>query len=264
MISPVRRKYYLVANYIQVFGLSFFTWLFLPGEKRYAFFQKKMYENMASKSDYTPGKVKEYVVGAGYDDHNTWKDYDEYLMKYAGDYKDKLALDFATGPGRNIIKYHNRFKRVDGVDISETNIKNARANLDSRDIKTELYTNNGMDLSAIPSGMYHFVFSTIALQHICSYNIRRRLLTEFYRVLASGGRLSIQMGYGPGKKGSVGYHENAYWALLTNGGRDTRVESPDEVQKDLESIGFKNFEYWIRPPGPGETHPNWIFFTAVK
>ena len=45
---------------------------------------------------------------------------------------------------------------------------------------------------------------------------------------------------------------------------DTRVEDPDQIKNDLYKIGFNNFEHWIRPPGPGDNHPNWIFFTAVK
>ena len=264
MISPAKKRFYLIANYIQVFGFSFFKWLVLRGEKRYAFFQKKMYDNMAKRSSYVPGKIQEYVVGASYDDHNAWRDYDDYLMKYADDYKDKLALDFATGPGRNIIKYHRRFKRLDGVDISEVNIRNAKTGLAKHSIKANLYVNNGMDLAEIPSDTYHFLFSSIALQHICSHSIRQGLFKEFYRVLALGGRISIQMGFGLGKPNSVGYFDNDYLALKTNGGRDTRVESAEELRSDLESIGFRNFEYWIRPPGPGETHPNWIFFTATK
>ena len=34
-------------------------------------------------------------------------------------------------------------------------------------------------------------------------------------------------------------------------------------RKDLEKIGFKSFEYWIRPTGPGCRHENWIYFTAL-
>ena len=45
---------------------------------------------------------------------------------------------------------------------------------------------------------------------------------------------------------------------------DTRVEDPMDVKKDLSEIGFKKFEFWVRPVGPGDRHPNWIFFTAVK
>ncbi len=43
------------------------------------------------------------------------------------------------------------------------------------------------------------------------------------------------------------------------------VEDPEYLRKDLEKIGFKNFEFWLRPPVPGETaHKHWIFFQATK
>jgi hypothetical protein len=45
---------------------------------------------------------------------------------------------------------------------------------------------------------------------------------------------------------------------------DTRVESPDELKNDLEQIGFNNFKYYITETGPGDGHPNWIFFNAKK
>ena len=41
-------------------------------------------------------------------------------------------------------------------------------------------------------------------------------------------------------------------------------EFAKQIEKDLLSIGFKNFKYYIRPTGPGDGHPNWIFFNAQK
>ena len=32
----------------------------------------------------------------------------------------------------------------------------------------------------------------------------------------------------------------------------------------MKEIGFENFNYYIRPVGPGDGHPNWIFFNATK
>jgi len=72
------------------------------------------------------------------------------------------------------------------------------------------------------------------------------------------------MGFGVDSPHSKGYYENFYAAEGTNRACDTRVEKPEQIKKDLEKIGFKKFEYWIRPTGPGDSHPNWIYFTAVK
>ena len=64
------------------------------------------------------------VVG-GYHKHDNWEDYDEYLFKRFNT-EDLIALDYGTGPGRNIIKFNDRFKRIDGVDIGKKNIENAK------------------------------------------------------------------------------------------------------------------------------------------
>jgi hypothetical protein len=53
-------------------------------------------------------------------------------------------------------------------------------------------------------------------------------------------------------------------AVGTNRACDVAIASSDEVRGDLEKIGFTNFESWVRPVGPGDLHPQWIFFTAIK
>ena len=72
------------------------------------------------------------------------------------------------------------------------------------------------------------------------------------------------MGFGKGKFGSVDYYKNHYNAARTNGRTDVYVESPEQLKDDLEKIGFSEFECKIRVAGPGDTHPNWIFFRAKK
>ena len=227
--------------------------------------QKKWYRDAALKSNYTTDQKFDHVVGS-YEKHNDWKDYDEYLMKYVDDsYQSKYALEFGCGPCRNIIKYHKLFSRIDGCDISPENLENGRENLNFHHMPIpNLYVTNGDDLGNAPENYYDFVFSTIVLQHICVYEIRFSILQCVYRTLKNGGRLSIQMGFGTESPNSVGYYENYYDALGTNRACDTRVEDPNFVKNDLYKIGFKQFEYWIRPVGPGDNHTNWIFLTAIK
>lgn len=177
------------------------------------------------------------------------------------------ALDFATGPGRNIVKYANIFQSIDGVDIAQKNLDNARSwighnNLDIS--KHKLILCNGVDLSDISDNTYDVVFSTIAFQHICVYDIRYKYLTEIHRVLKNGGYITFQMGYGTPSKKTVGYYVNNYNALGTNRECDVAVSTPDEIKKDLESIGFENFQYKICKVGPGDWHPNWIYFNAQR
>jgi ubiquinone/menaquinone biosynthesis C-methylase UbiE len=208
---------------------------------------------------------RDAVVGT-FDLHNEWADY-EYLFIDLPDTKNMNVLDFGTGPGRNLVKYANRFKTIDGVDICQKNIDNAKLwiehnNLDSS--KFTLYTCNGTDLDNVPNDRYDLVMSTIVMQHICVYEIRKNYFKEFFRVLCSGGFISIQMGFGIPSPLSVSYYENYYDASSTNRGCDVAIGNPDEIKRDLEEIGFTDFKYHIRPTGPGDCHPNWIYFTARK
>lgn len=230
-------------------------------DNKYSKMQQKQYDTEASVWSI---ENRDPVVGS-FDQHNKWDDYDNYLFKSIQSTTDKVALDFGCGPGRNIVKFSERFKRIDGADISDINLKNAVQWCQYNNVKVPLfYKNNGMDLQAIVSEVYDVVFSTICLQHICVHDIRFNLMKEFYRILKPGGAICLQMGFGVGHPFTVGYFENHYEATATNSGCDTRVDSPDELKSDLEKIGFHSFEYDIRPVGPGDCHGNWIFFRAFK
>jgi ubiquinone/menaquinone biosynthesis C-methylase UbiE len=203
------------------------------------------------------------VVG-GFDDHNAWEDYSLLFTEIANP-SEKIAIDFACGPGRNLVKYKDFFKRLDGVDISSVNIEKAKSYTANHGITNiNLYVNNGIDLQCIDSNIYDVVMSTIALQHICVYDIRKSYFKEFYRILKNDGIFTAQMGYGNTLDRAVDYYDNFYDAIVTNRGCDTRVTSPDQLEKDLTQIGFKNFKYTIAQTGPGDSHPNWIYFNAKK
>lgn len=224
--------------------------------------QRTVYENEARQWNINN---LDPVVGS-FIEHNNWSDY-EFLFKDIENLNDKVVLDFGCGPGRNIVKYSNTFKRIDGVDIAETNLRNAfiwirHNNIDLQ--KHNLFLCNGIDLNNIDNEEYDIVMSTICMQHICVYKIRYNYFKEFYRVLKPGGHITIQMGYGTPSRMTVDYYDDYYEAKATNRGCDTNISDYKQVEKDLLSIGFKNFKYYIRPTGPGDCHPNWIFFNAQK
>lgn len=215
-------------------------------------------------------ELSELEIGIGnFADHNNWSDYPKYLfggLKMEG----KVMLDFACGGGRNIVRYWSNFARIDGIDISDKMLVNARKWLDYNKLEGEqphLFHNNGSDLQAIDDCRYDIVMSTIAMQHIAVHDIRFSLLTEFYRVLKNEGWITIQMAFGDDHPNSVGYFENPYDAKGTNRSLDVRVESPEEILQDLNRIGFKEFDYWIRPAVPGSDARRGgrsIFFRAKK
>lgn len=203
------------------------------------------------------------VVGS-FHEHNSWEDY-KYLFESISDTKNMVALDFACGPGRNIVKYRDKFKKVDGVDISPINIKNAELYLSHSGVTdSSLFVSNGMDLDVINGESYDLVLSTIALQHICVHEIRYSIFQEIYRVLKRNGIFTAQMGYGSPSPSTVGYYDNHYNAAGTNRACDVCIESPEQLKKDLLQIGFSNFNYTIGNTGPGDCHPNWIYFNVKK
>lgn len=203
------------------------------------------------------------VVGS-FDGHNNWPDYENLFINLENQ-SELIGIDWACGPGRNIVKYNGRFKRLDGVDISPVNIEKASGYLKNNGIvDSKLYVSNGVDLDVIESDIYDFAMSTIALQHICVYDIRFSILSEIYRILKPGGMITFQMGFGSPSPRTVGYYENFYDAEGSNRICDVCVESTDQIEGDLTKIGFKDFKYVIGQVGPGDIHPNWIYFNAIK
>jgi len=221
--------------------------------------QKQNYDNDARAWNLSN---KDPVVGS-YRRQNEFSDYDEFLFPKI-DTKDLISLEYGCGPGRNLIKFNKKFKRIDGVDIGQINLDNAKINLESEGITDyKLFLTSGDNIPTEDS-VYDIVFSVICLQHICVHDIRFKIMTDVYRVLNDEGYFCFQMGYGKERINSVSYYDNFYEATATNGLMDTRVEDASYLVNDLEKIGFKDITYVIRPVGPGDVHPNWIWVQAKK
>ena len=231
----------------------------LNKENKYTQMQLNEYNNMAKLWS---EQNREPVVGS-FDMHNDWPDY-EFLFERINNQSHQIGLDFACGPGRNLVKYSRRFKRLDGVDISPINIEKARNYTTNYGVTPNLYTSNGIDIDVIPTDEYDFVMSTIALQHICVYDIRYSIIKDIHRVLKDGGIFTAQMGFGSPSPMTVGYYENYYDAEGTNRKCDVCIENIEQLTNDLFKIGFRDFEYKISKVGPGDCHPNWIYFSSIK
>ena len=228
----------------------------------YLTMQKKQYDDYAS---YWSLDNKNPVVGS-YDAHNEWDDYDTFLFKDF-DTNGLNALEYGCGPGRNIIRYKNRFAQVDGVDIANTNIEKAKINLAHNGItNSNLYVCNGQSIP-VDDNIYDVVFSVICLQHIAYYDVRFSIFSDIYRVLKPGGKFSFQMGYGGRIDGdAASYYGNiSDDDYLPNGGYDVSVTDEEDLKKDLlEKIGFINYKSDMRQTGPGDSHRNWIWAQVQK
>ena len=225
---------------------------------KYLDMQRSIYDQDASNWSTTN---KNPVVGT-YDQHNSFSDYDNFLFKDF-DTSGLVALEYGCGPGRNIVKFSNRFSRIDGTDISPICIEKAKVNMEANGLPIpNLFVTPGDSIPAQDS-TYDVVFAVICLQHICVHDIRYKIMSDMFRVLKSGGKLCFQMGIG-GKPNAINYYENDYDALLTNGGRDVSIENEQFLINDLTKIGFKNYKSDIRPVGPGDCHANWIWVQVEK
>jgi len=222
--------------------------------------QRAYYNNEASRWNIDN---RNPVIG-NWDAHQQYDDYDDLFGEL--NTSELTALEFGCGPGRNLIRFHSKFLRVDGVDISSVALEKAKIHLAHENIPDSNITlceTNGVDLQNFPSDWYDVVFSVISLQHICVHEIRYNLFSEFYRVLQSGGIFTAQMGFGE-RVGGHDYYENYYDADGTNGWHDVMVSDPTQLQKDLYKIGFEDFKYHLTEPRGGDVHSQWIYFNCRK
>jgi ubiquinone/menaquinone biosynthesis C-methylase UbiE len=211
------------------------------------------------KIAYSSNSYEKNEVDGVFDAHNEWQDSKIYLFKGI-DTKEAVALDFGTGAGRNIVLFQDIFKRIDGADVADMILNKAKAWLQKNNIaEPTLYLIDGTTLKGIPSEAYDVIFSTIVLQHICSYLARREIFQNMLRVLRPGGYICHQMGFGGKTTPSVKYFNEPGEYL-----QDVTIKDPEVLQKDLLEIGFQNFSYDIRPTGPFDSHLNWIYFRAQK
>ena len=224
---------------------------------------------MNEENPYTKMQKSQYYSGtSNHLNHNDNPDYWNILLSPLKDsekWKNKNGLDFACGKGRNVTNLFKmcEWNKVDGIDISFSNIEYCRSEYKGQ--KSSWYLNNGIDVSELKSGEYDFIMSTIALQHIPVYDIRKSLIADLYRVLSSGGVFSFQMGFGSVVNGSAsGYYENFYSAQGTNSVNDVRVIDKNEIISDLISIGFESVECQVRDSFSDDGHPQWIYTIAIK
>ena len=228
-----------------------------------------------TESDYTAMQKSFYeaetprMSEANHSEHNTNPHYWSILLAPLndGDWSEKVVLDFGCGCGRSVENILNKWtvKEIHGCDISQNNIDYCHKHLPTVTTHTnyKFFVTDGQSLQPAESDAYDLIVSTIVLQHIPVYNIRKKILTDMHRCLKPGGTLSIQMGYGAAPLTFSDYYDNTINARATNGFHDTRVARPEQLGNDLRDIGFTAIRLSIRKSWT-DSHTQWIYATAIK
>ena len=226
--------------------------------------QKKEYSRYTKSFD----DSKDLCVG-NFDVHEAYP-YEEYLLQH---YKGKsgVALDFACGMGRMMKRMLNHFDVVDGVDINEKNINYVVKYLSGAGISEQRYStfvSNGYGVSGLDKS-YDFIYSTIALQHICVYDVRRKIFEDLFAALKDGGSCCFQLGFG--WNNNTHWFDNNYVSRTTNGAGDVSIPNSDHldaIKNDFKKIGFKDIKYDFKisphPEHGDKYHPIWIFIHMKK
>jgi len=264
LYSILKQAQNLVLLAIDLSRHIFYTFSPKSGVASYQQMQQRVYANYTENFD----DSKNLCVG-NFDAHQKYA-YEEYLLEhFEGQYGS--ALDFACGMGRMMLRMQKHFTSVDGVDLSQNNLKYAESYLLEHGVGHDHYTlflSDGIGVKGI-NKMYDFIYSTIALQHICVHKIRTQIFKDLILLLKDGGSCCFQMGYGWDNK--IHWFDNNYVARTTNAGCDVTIPNTSHLEvitEDFENMGFKDirYEFKISPhPQYGNLyHPIWLFIHMKK
>ena len=182
--------------------------------------------------------------------HNLDPEYIRFIMgpivNEPEKWKDKIALDFGCGCGRNIKNLLDAadFKRVDGCDISRQNAEYSKnyVNKFYAEDKCKTWENDGFTLEPAPDNEYDLVMSHIVFQHISSYAIRFSILHDIYSVLKPGGMINVHF---MDLEESVLYKEDYPFSQKDFKILNCRVENKNNLIEDFKDIGFKDIYCYV-------------------
>jgi len=236
------------------------------GEQAFLQRQSDFWNNIAKQWSL---QNRDPVVG-WYNEHEAFQEYDTVLFRDLPLTGNEIVLEYGCGPARNLIRFHKRFKRIDGVDIAPECIEKAKINLAAARLpEPNLWANDGRSLGMIQSAGdegwagYDIVFMVISHQHITSRSVRLNLYKEFLRVLKPGGYLCFQTGYGPGHPRSVDYFADTFNTEAEFVDKDVRCEDANWLKTDLEESGFV-WKGAVLTRTCKDEHPAWIWVQVQK
>jgi len=110
------------------------------------------------------------------------------------DFKPELALDFGCGTGRVTVAMAEIARKVVGIDISDSMLKEAEANCRALNVEnTEFYKSDDR-LSAIQKFKFDFIHTFIVLQHIPVDRVRV-IFSQLLHLMKDGAVGAIHLTY---------------------------------------------------------------------
>jgi SAM-dependent methyltransferase len=130
-----------------------------------------------------------FASGESYIDHA----FETIRLRLDGQFSPARALDFGCGVGRLVLALAKRCESVVGVDVSDSMLGEARANLQSCGLDNVTLVKGDDNLSGV-TGRFDFVNTLIVLQHIpCPRG--QRIFRRLIDLLDDGGVGAIHVNY---------------------------------------------------------------------
>jgi len=207
------------------------------------------------------------VVG-NYSQHASFP-YDDNILKCLDKNPSSCSIiEYGCGPGRNLLRMANRFTKVSGVDISEKNLYDAKRLLDLNSVKNYALYHTPGDCIPIQDEIFDIVFEVICLQHVCSYTIRKKILSDMARVCRLSGLVVCQFGFNEGSLRNphyAGYYDDKLIGVTdTNGWADCCVQSEDQLKNDFKDIGLEVVSLWYTGMVEDIWHDKWVWVCGRK
>jgi len=103
-----------------------------------------------------------------------------------------IALDFGCGVGRLTRGLARHFEKCYGIDISPTMIEKAKK-LNREISNCEFLLNKEENLNVFPTDHFDMVYAALVLQHIMNEEVIKSYVSEFVRVVKTGGLAVFQL-----------------------------------------------------------------------
>lgn len=239
-------------------------------ETDYLAMQRRQYERRAAMARVEKNHIENEAVVGNYQMQEAFP-YDENILRnFDGPYDS--VFEYGCGPGRNLLRLSRRFALVAGADISKKNIDNARKFLGLNGVKDyRLFVTTGDNIPD-DGHQYNLVFEVICFQHICSYNIRKKILADMVRICKPGGRVVLQMGFNDktlprsnhNTRFYADYYEDNFEVEDTNGWADCCVTNERQPIDDLKSLGLDPVGVWFTEGVNDINHDKWIWVSGRK